>query len=163
MRVVQQNSGESQPLRLAARECVCVCVALKIEVDDFEHFLASASSSVSSDPIGCRKELEVFNHLHVVVHAEEIGHVTDEPSDFLGVSVDRMPADVRFAPRRLQERGDDSHRRRFTGSIGPNKPEQVAFIELQVDRSNGEHVAVFLRKVDCLDHGMASIQTRLAR
>ena len=84
-------------------------------------------------------------HLHVVVHAEEIGHVADQPADFLGLGVDRVAADVSLAPGRVEERGEDPHGRRLARAVGADEPEQVARLELEVDRANGEQVAVLFR------------------
>ena len=70
--------------------------------------------------------------------------------------VDRVAADVGLAPGRREERREDPDRRRLAGAVGADEAEQVALLEFQVERLQGEEVAVFLGEVDRLDHGCGS-------
>ena len=70
-----------------------------------------------------------------------------------GLRVDRVAADVGLAPGGVQQRGENPHRRRLAGAVGADEAEHVAAIELQVDRLDGEQLAVFLRQVAGFDHG----------
>ena len=149
---MQQDAGQAEPLCLAAREGVGVGVAFEVEVDDLQLLVAHAAPRRALDPVGGREELEILDHLHVVIDAEEIGHVADQAADFLGLRVDRVAAHIRFAPGRIQQRGDDPHGRRLAGPVGSDEAEQVAFLQLQFDGADGEEVAVFLREIVCLDH-----------
>ena len=40
----------------------------------------------------------VFDHLHVIINAEKIGHIADGAADFLRTGVDRIAADAGLAP-----------------------------------------------------------------
>jgi hypothetical protein len=80
---VQQSASEPEPLRHAAREAGDERIALVSQVDELENFLADFLARSPFDSIGGGKELEVFDDLHVVVDAEEVGHVTDDAADLL--------------------------------------------------------------------------------
>ncbi len=100
---------------------------------------------------GC-KELEVFNHRHVVVDTEKVGHESDEFADLLGMRVDGMATDIGFSIGGCQERCDDAHGCRFAGTVGTDEAEKVPFLQVQVDLSDRVHVAVFFGQVFSLDH-----------
>ena len=122
------SSTRARPSRcvMPRERLVTQRVALVAEVDQVEHFVADFAARGAFDAIGGGEELEVLDHLHVVVHAEEVGHVADQPADFLGMGVDRVAADAGLAPGRLQERGQDAHRRGLARAVGADEPEQVA-------------------------------------
>ncbi len=45
LRIVQQHAGQSQPLRLAARQRVGIRVALEVQVDDLQHLVTDAADA----------------------------------------------------------------------------------------------------------------------
>jgi len=144
LRIVKDRASQAQPLRLAARERVRIGVALEVEIDDFEHLVASSAPLRAANPISRRKELQILDHLHVVVHAKEVGHVADEPANLLGLGIDRIAADVRFAPGRVEQRGDDPHRRGLARAVGTDEAEAIPLVQREIDVSDGERVAVLL-------------------
>ena len=152
LRLVQEHAGKAQALRLAARESVGVSVAFEIEIDQFELFVADLPSLGSADAICGSEEFEVLDHLHIVVHAEEIGHVADQPANLFRIVIDRVAADVGLAERGMQQRGEDFHRRRFARTIGADEAEQIPRLQIQVDILDGVHLAIFLRQFVRLDH-----------
>ena len=152
LRIVQQHAGQAEPLRHAAGKARGQRVALVVQVDQVEHFVADLPPLGPVDPIGGGEELEILDHLHVVVDAEEIGHEADQPADFLRPGVDRVAADVGLAPGGIEQRGQDLHRGGLARPVRPDEAEHVPRLELDVERFDGEQLAVFLREVAGLDH-----------
>src|SRR5262249_53250474 len=92
------------------------------------------------------------DHLHVVVDAEEVGHVADHAADVFRAVIDRVPADARLAPRRVQERGEDAHGRRLAGAVGADEAVDVALFQFEREPVEGVQVAVGFREVAGFDH-----------
>ena len=153
LRVVQQHAGEAQSLGHAAGKTGHQFVPLEGEIHQLERPLRHASPLGPVDPIGGREELQVFDHPHVVVDAENVGHVADRPTDLAGMRVDRVAADVGLSPCRGEERGEDADRGRLSGAVGPDEAEKIPLFKFQVERLEGVEVAIFLGQVDCFDHG----------
>jgi hypothetical protein len=153
LRVVEQDPGQAEPLGHPAREAGDQRIALVGQVDQLEHLLADLLPRRALDPVGGGEEFEVLDHLHVVVDAEEVGHVADRPADVLGRGVDRVAADGRLAPGRVQERGEDAHGRRLARAVGADEAVDVPLLQAQVEAVQGVQVAVHLRQVVRLDHG----------
>ena len=149
---MQQRAGQAQALGHAAREAGHQGVALVGQVDQLEHFLADLPPRGPLDPVGGGEELEILDHLHVVVDAEEVGHVADDAADLLGPGVDRVAADGRLAPGRVQERGEDPHRRRLARAVGADEAVDVPLVERQVEPVQGVELAVHLGQFMRLDH-----------
>ena len=151
--VVQEHAGQAQPLRHAAGKAGDEGLALVAQVDQVEHLVADLLPPRTLDAVGRGEELQVLDDLHVVVDAEEVGHVADDPPDLLGMRVDRVAADAGLAPGGLQERGQDPHRRRLAGTVGADVAEEVALVEVQGQVLQGVQFAVDFGQVLCLDHG----------
>ena len=105
------------------------------------------------DAIGGGEEFEILDDLHVVIDAEEIGHVADEAADFLRVAIDRVAADVRLAVSRIEQRRQDLHRGRLARAVGADEAKQIPRGQIELDGLDGELLAVFLRQVVGRDHG----------
>ena len=114
----------------------------------------------SVDAIGGRKEFEVFDDLHVIVDAEEVGHVADQAADLFGMRIDGIATDVGFAPAGAEQRGDDSHRGRLARAVGADESEQIPSVQLQFDRLNGNKVAVLLGQISRFDHDLGLSRQR---
>ena len=151
--VVQEHAGQAQPLRHAAGKAGDEGLALVAQVDQVEHLVADLLPPRTLDAVGRGEKLQVLDDLHVVIDAEEVGHVADDPPDFLGMRVDRVAADARLAPGRLQERGQDPHRRRLAGTVGADVAEEVALAEFQGQVLQGVQFAVDFGQVLGFDHG----------
>ena len=137
---------------MPAREAGHQGVALVGQVDQLEHLLADLLPRGPLDPVGRGEELEVLDHLHVVVDAEEVGHVADDAADLLRAGVDRVAADGRLAPGGIQERGQDPHRRRLARAVGADEAVDVPLVERQVEPVQGVQLAVHLGQFMRLDH-----------
>ncbi|MFT5300580.1 MAG: hypothetical protein ACI814_001359, partial [Mariniblastus sp.] len=109
------------------------------------------------DAVGGGKKLKVFDDFHIIVDAKKVRHVADQPPDFLGLTVDRMIANVGFAPRRFGKRRDDSHRGGFAGAVGANEPKQVPLLEIEFDAFDRVEFTKFLGEVFSLDHQLFSL------
>src|SRR3954468_24037232 len=98
---MQENTGQAEALRHAAREAGNECLALVAELDQVEHFIAYLPTFGAANAIRGGKEFQVLNHLHVVTHAEKVRHVTDHAANLFRLRVDRGTTDARLAPRRI--------------------------------------------------------------
>jgi hypothetical protein len=150
--IVQEHPRHSEPLGHAAAEARDQRLALIAQLDQPEHVVADLPPRRALDPIGGGEELQVLDHLHVVVNAEEVGHVADQPADFFRVRIDRVAADVRLAPGRLEQRGQNPHRGRFARPVRPDITEQVPLVQLQREVVDRAEIAVGLGKVLGFDH-----------
>ena len=160
LRIVQQHAGQAEPLGHAAGEAGDEGVALVAQVDQVEHVVADLAALRPLDAIGGGEELQVLDHLHVVVDAEEVGHVADQAADFLGMGVDRVAADAGLAPGGLQERGQDPHGGRLARAVGADEAEQVALGQLEGEVIDGVQLAVDFGEVLGLDHGWKGLGAR---
>ncbi len=158
--LVQEDAGEAETLRLAAAEGVGISVALKIEIDEVELFVADLPTLGAVDAVGGGEEFEVLDNLHVVINAEEIGHVADEAADFLGVAIDRVAADIGLAVSRVEQRGQDFHRGRFARAVGTDEAKQIPRGQIELDGLDGVEVAVFFGEVVGADHGKLEVRGR---
>ena len=64
-----------------------------------------------------------------------------------------MTTHIGLAPRRLEQRRDDPHRRRFARTVGTDKAEQIAGSQIELDPLDREQVAILLCEIERLDHG----------
>jgi NAD(P)H-flavin reductase len=141
---------------LTARQRVGKSIAFEVEIDDLQQFVAAFSAGLSLDAVGSCKKFEVFENLHVIVHAEKIWHVADEPANFTRVLVDGVPADVGFAMRGFKQRGNNPHGCGFTGTVGSDETVDITLVQLHVDVFDGEEVAVLFGQVYRSDHDFDS-------
>jgi hypothetical protein len=123
---MQQHAGQPEALGHAAAEAGDEGFALVAEVDQLQHFVADFAAGLALDAVGRGEELQVLDDLHVVVHAEEVGHVADDPADFFRLGIDRIAADVGLAPGGVQQRRQNAHRGGLAGAVGTDKAEHVA-------------------------------------
>jgi len=72
LRLVQEHAGQAQALRHAARQARHQGVALVAQVHQVEHLVALLAPLRPLDAVGGGEELQVLDHLHVVVDAEEV-------------------------------------------------------------------------------------------
>lgn len=107
--IVEQCACESDALSLSARQFVDHGISFEGHVDKFEFFFDDFASSFGHDAVSGGEEFEVFDDGHIIVHAEEVGHETDESADFFLVGVDGFSADVGFAVIGCQQCGDHPH------------------------------------------------------
>ena len=105
------------------------------------------------DSITGSEKLEVFHDGHVVVHAEEIGHVADEAPYFLRVRVNRFAADIGLAVIGALESREHTHGGRLTRAVRSDKPEDVSFFESQIEMIDGDKVTVAFRQVVRFNQG----------
>ena len=149
---MQQHAGKPDPLRLAARQLVDHRVTFERHVDQFQFFLDDLAALVRNHAISRGEEFQVLDDRHVFVHAEEVRHETDQPSNLLGVGVDRFAADVRLAIVGLQQRREHAHGRRLARTIRADEPEDIPFLQVQIDVVHSDQFAITLRKLPCFDH-----------
>ena len=129
---MQQNSGQTKSLSLTTAERIGERIAFEIEVNNLEHFVALLASCGPFNSIGRCEKLKILDNFHVVIHAEKVRHVSNQSTDLSWLFVDRVIANVSFSPRWLQQRCDDSHRRRLARTIGANEAKQISLLEIEL-------------------------------
>ncbi len=152
---MEQGPSQAQALGHAAREAGHQGIAFVGQVDQLEDLFADLPPRRAFDPIGRSEELEVLDHLHIVIDAEEVGHVADDAADFLRAGVDRVAAHGRLTPGGIQERGEDPHRRRLARAVGADEAVDVPLIERQVEPIESVQLPVHLGQFMRLDHERA--------
>ncbi len=80
------------------------------------------------------KEIEILGHFHVLVHAEEIRHVTDDVADGIRIAHHVVAQHEGLARGRSQERGKDAQRRGLACAIGTDEAKKVAALDGEVER-----------------------------
>src|SRR5439155_13095820 len=65
---------------------------------------------------------------------------------------DHQVRDARFAPRRLEQRGEDLDGGGLAGAVGADEAEAVALVDLEVEVRQRDQRAVALGEVDGLDY-----------
>ena len=153
---MEEDSGQPQPLRHPARQAGDEFVTLHGQVDQFERSLGDAATLRTGNPVGRGKELQILDHAHVVVHAEEIRHEPDDPANLPRMGVDRMAVDVRFAEIRRQQGRQHAHGGGLARSIGTDEAKHIPLIELQIDLVGGNEVAVALGEFAGFDQGVST-------
>ena len=63
-----------------------------------------------------------------------------------------MAVDDALAVRGIEQRGQEADRRALAGAVGADEAEQLARLDLQVQRLDGHVVAVGLAEIDEFDH-----------
>jgi len=160
LRFVEEYAGEADALRLTAGELIDHRIALVGHVDEFEFFFADLAAVRTVDAVGRGEEFEVFNDLHVIIDAEEVGHIADESADFLRMGIDRFSADVGFAVIGIEEGGQHAHGRGLTRSVRTDEAEDVPLSERQVEIVDGDQIAVAFCQLAGLNHGKVPFVSR---
>lgn len=128
-----------------ARERIGVGVSLEFEVDDIQHLADTLLSRRAADAIGRGKKFQILHHRHVVVDTKKIGHVADKSADFFWCRVHAVAANIGFAIRRLQQRGDDTHRCGLSRTIGTDEAKEIASGQIEINALDGKGVPILFR------------------
>ena len=72
------------------------------------------------------EEIQVFGHLHVLIDAEKVGHVTDDVPHGVGLADDIVAQDSGGAGGGRQEGGQDAQGGGLAGAIGADEAEEIA-------------------------------------
>ena len=143
-RVVDEGVGQAQPLLHAARQALDVRVALLAQVDELEEVADHPPAARGRQAVAAGEEVEVLPDLHVVVHAEDVGHEPDDPADRGRIVAHRGTGDLRVAVRGAQERREHPQRRGLPGPVRADEPEDLARLDVQVDAGHGDRAVVAL-------------------
>ena len=156
-RIVDEGVGEAEPLLHAAAEGLDVGVALFGEVDQVEQVADHLAPPPRRQPVAAGEEVEVLPDLHVVVDAEGVGHVADDPPRGGRLAADRDAADEGVAGGRREERGEHAQRRRLACAVRPHQAEDLVLADDQVEPADGEGAVEALGQAPRLDDGAHSI------
>ena len=95
---MNQYTRQAQPLLHAAGQAVDGGALLGLQVGQFEHAFDDGLALFSFYAESRSEELEVLEHLQVIIDSHEIRHVPDQPTDFLAVFGDVKLVDKGSAP-----------------------------------------------------------------
>ena len=69
-----------------------------------------------------------------------------------------MAADIGLAVRGVEKRRQDLHRGRLPRPVRADEAEQVPRGQIELDRLDGVHVAIFFGQVYGFNHGVAAVE-----
>ena len=104
------------------------------------------STAFFGQAVGAAEEADVLDHGQVLVERELLRHVADRPLDALGLAADVEAADRRRPGGRVEEAAEHADGRGLAGSVGPEKAEDPAAVDIEGDRIDGREVAEPLRE-----------------
>ena len=141
LRVVEQRAAEAEALGHALGKLVRKAVGERDEVGELHDLLDAVLAFGAAVAEGAGVEIEVFEHGHVVVIAEMVGHPADEPADVGRVVDDIDAADLGGAHGGVVEGGEDPHGGRLAGAVGADEAADRAVRDLEGDAVDGLELA----------------------
>ena len=132
-RIMNKHAGNCQSLLHAARESVHFAFGLVREISERQHFADRAITLRTRHPVTRRKELQVLAYRHVLIRTHEIGDIANERANEVILVSNDFSIDARFAPGRLEQRGENLNRRSFARAVGANEAEACAFFDREVE------------------------------
>ena len=135
--IVQQRAAEAEALGHAFGEFVGKAVGERDEVGEVHDLLDALAAFLALVAERAGVEIEVFEHGHVLVVSEVVGHPADQAADFRRVVDDVDAADFRAAERGVVERGEDAHGGGFARAIGADESADRAVRDFEGDAVDG--------------------------
>ena len=142
--VVGEGAGQAEALLHTPAERLDVGVAFRAQVYQGQQVVNHARAGGSGDVVAGGEEVEILPDLHVVVDAEEVGHVADGAADGDRLFGDGVAGNPRLAGGRPQQRGQDAHRRRLARAVGADEAEDGPLLDAEGQVFDGGQVAVAL-------------------
>ena len=103
-------------------------------------------------PFDLRDKIQVGVDGHLVIEGRVLGQVSDALPDFQALLEDVVPGHPGRAFGRRHVAGEDAHGRRLPGTVGPEKPEDLALLHLEGDIVDCLSSVVHLREMLYFDH-----------
>ena len=136
----QQRHGEPRALTQPARE-IPHEVAPSIRQAYLLQRLVDARRALSpGDRVEARLELEHLDDAVLAIQRDAFGQVADAPADLERVAQDVEAGDAHRAGTRRQVPGEDPHRGRLAGAVGPEETDDLPLRDLEgnvVERAQG--------------------------
>src|SRR5690606_13419200 len=152
-RVVEERFREARALEHPAREGGDEPIAMRSEVGESQDVLDHPLSARAVDLEGEEEELEILGERHVVVDAEGVGHVADEPFHLQRIFHDVDTVDGRRSARRLEERREDADRRRLSRAVRADVAEDLAWRDFEIELVESELLVETFREVSSRNRG----------
>ena len=124
-----------------------------LKPDQFQHVVDRLLALRGGNLVTRAEEIQVLRHFHVLVHAEEIRHVTDDMAHGVGVAHDIVAEDLGRAGGGREKRGEDAQRGGLARAVGADEAEEIAAVDGQVERTERGHGAVRAGQADGVDGG----------
>ena len=140
---VEEAAGDHQFLLHAARELARERLPLPVQLQLLEE--RREASAVVGDAVDTGGELEVLLDRQVVEEARLVGEEGEIPLRFDAVLDDVVAADQDLAVARRMDAGERAERRRLSGPVRTDEPEDFARLHGEGEVVDGRQVAVALR------------------
>ena len=155
--IVQQRPSDPDPLLHAVAEALDVAVLHVGGVGRFHALLDPGLARFAWDTEDGSEEIQVLMDPHVVVRTELVGHITDELLDFRGVLAAIDSSDGCRTGGRFGKPDEDYDRCCFAGSVGSDKPQDLASLHMELKIVQGGESTVGFGQVfgfnDSVAHG----------
>src|SRR3972149_5325576 len=148
-----QGACQAQPLFHAPGKLVDEVLPSVVELDQLEEIVDQTVALVFRDLVARGEEVKVLPDLHVVIHAEEVGHISDQPPNPARVLADRLACHPGVPAARLQQRGQHPNGAGFAGAVWADEAEQLTLINRQVQVLDRSKLTIVLVEVADLDDG----------
>ena len=170
VRVVNDRLREPDPLAVAFGEFRAQPVRHVVDSSALHYRLNPLPTFRGRHPFDLRHKGEVFDHAHVGIKRRRFRQIPG-PAFGLDWLIENVEAgDNRLALGWRDKAGEDAHRRRLAGAVGPQEAEDFAALHAEADVLDGRHAPVALREVLNLYHeellmcaGRKSCATTVAR
>ena len=143
---MDQHARQTQPLLHTPTQGADQRAFLLAQPDQFQHVVHRLLALDGGDLVARTEEIQVLGHLHVLVHAEEVRHVTNDVAHRVGLLDDIMPHHPGRARRGREKGRQNPQRGGLARAVGADEPEQIPAVHRQVQRAQRRHVAVSARQ-----------------
>ena len=150
---MDEHAGEAEPLLHAAGESADERAFLFAEADELQHVVHRLLALRGRDLVTRAEEVEILGHLHVLVHAEEVGHVADDVAHGVGIAHDVVAEDECLSGGGREEGGEDAERGGLARAVRADEAEEIALVDSEVERVQRDHAAVAAGEAESLNSG----------
>jgi hypothetical protein len=145
--VFHESVRDAEALEHAPRVRLDLVVGSGGQADLLEDLLDRRLGELPRDAIQAGGVAEVLAAGQVGVEADGIGHITDAAFDVERIPCGVEPDDPGLAAGRLGQPEQHQDRRRLTGAVLAEQPEDLARLDLEVEPVDGDELAVVLGEV----------------
>ena len=153
LRVVEQRAAEADALGHAFGELVGKPLRQRDEIGEVHDLLDALAAFLAFVAERAGVEIQIFEHRHVLVVSEVVGHPADEFSHFRRVVDHVDAADFGRAERRIVQGGEDAHGGGFPRAVGPDEATDRAVGNLEGDAVDGLEIAEVAVEIVDLESG----------
>src|SRR3990172_452989 len=159
--LVQRGGGQARALFQARGEFVDEVPPPVVELDQLEQITDQPGAPVHRDLVARGEEVQVLPHLHVVIDAKEVRHVSDQTPDSARILADRVTRHPGVAAARSQQRRQHANSAGLAGSVWADETEQIPLVDRQVQVFDRSQLAIGLAQIADFHEGAHGSRTRV--